>query len=611
MFFPLDMWKRDDTEGAKSLMARLCTRSLRSGTANFAPDFNPFDASNLDQHFDMQSRVVMLDSWKRLTWDALSVIVIFLDAILIPLRFVRFPQTSLIVAASWFARIFWTLDMPASFLTAFALKDGRIEKRPKQIAIHYLNTWLIPDASMLIVDWIVALAEGNAIDALACVRLLRILRLTRLQTLVDVAMERTRSEKLPILASMVKSVFGIMLFTHMLACCWVGIGDDPTGWIAFYGLSESGRWVQYTTSFHFILTQLHGNVDVDPQNLGERFFGIASLLAGFILATIFVSTITSSMTRLQIMASQQSSQFKQLRRYLQENGISRNLAARVQLNALHTIEEQQRHVMEEDVELLQHVSEALLADLHTERFVPLLVTHPIFHNLQENDIGTMREICHTAVTLQTFSGGDVLFRPGEVPSTPMMIFVAAGELVYSQDGEHFEKVKATEWMCEPVLWTSWIYHGLCYVETYCQAVFLKADKFRDIAEKFQKQRDLQPYAVEFVKLLNSSVNARSDLGSCMDIGSLMVLAYPPNKPEVPDRRSKRLWSLGSGKTEGQDRHSERIWSMGSKVKPEEPVRRPDRVWSKGSKGSKASPTLSAQTAPVPQIVFEASPVLLH
>merc|ERR1719272_462921 len=96
-----------------------------------------------------------------------------------------------------------------------------------------------------------------------------------------------------------------------------------------------------------------------PNNFRERLFAVLIFLFAFMMSAVCISGLTSSMTRLHILASHQSRQLSILRRYLIQNGISDKLAMRVQRNALHAISEQQRLMGEKHVELLQVISEPL------------------------------------------------------------------------------------------------------------------------------------------------------------------------------------------------------------------------------------------------------------
>merc|ERR1711959_606813 len=103
----------------------------------------------------------------------------------------------------------------------------------------------------------------------------------------------------------------------------------------------------------------------------------------FVMASIFVSSITSSMTQLNIIGSHRSQQLSILRRYLHQNKISHKLAMRVQRNAQFAISEQQRTLPENQVRLFSLVSEPLRVEMHFEMYAPVFASHPFFFDYIE------------------------------------------------------------------------------------------------------------------------------------------------------------------------------------------------------------------------------------
>merc|ERR1719335_1307130 len=103
--------------------------------------------------------------------------------------------------------------------------------------------------------------------------------------------------------------------------------------------------------------------EVTPENSGERVYAMSILLFAFIIAALFVSSVTSSMTQLEIIGSTQSQMQSVLRQYLHQHKISSKLCIRVQRNAFHTLQEQQKHMPEDGVVLLDLVSEPLRIEL--------------------------------------------------------------------------------------------------------------------------------------------------------------------------------------------------------------------------------------------------------
>merc|ERR1719162_1334107 len=141
----------------------------------------------------------------------------------------------------------------------------------------------------------------------------------------------------------------------------------------------------------------------------ERYFSIVILFSAFLNTTLFVSKTTNSLTRLQIITSDQSSKLAALRRYLGDHAITSSLAIRVQRNAQHVVLQQQRNAPESSIDLLSLISGPLRAELHFETLSPVLMAHPFFEAYYRFNRFGVRELCHVAVHQQLLSKGDVVF----------------------------------------------------------------------------------------------------------------------------------------------------------------------------------------------------------
>merc|ERR1712113_961084 len=103
---------------------------------------------------------------------------------------------------------------------------------------------------------------------------------------------------------------------------------------------------------------------IEPRSGGERLFTMLVLLLTFLLSALFVSSITTSMTRLMIVAGKQSSQLVALRRYLFGLHISASLIVRMQRNAQHVLAEKKKTAPD----VLALISETLQVEYHYELY---------------------------------------------------------------------------------------------------------------------------------------------------------------------------------------------------------------------------------------------------
>lgn len=568
---------------------------------------------------NLWSRIIVHPSSPlRLLWDCLGVLCISYEFVMLPLQFLSLSQSPFLVGAAWAMRIYWTCDFPLSFITGFARADGNIEKRPGKVAKNYIFTWMPFDICVLATDWMEtvlggvdglgAARAGKAFKALRLLRMLRLIRLVRLRRMPEfmrVIAYKFQGERFVIVFGIIRIMIFLIGINHFIACCWYGIGDSDAdvpacdmiggstndcetqtkdvmasrGWVYKYEYDRAELGYRYVTSFHWSLTQFTGSADVYPQNVGERTFAVVSLLFGFLLSASVVSSITSSMTRLQIVTARQSTQVSMLKQYLFDNGISTKVALRVQRNAMYTLQQATKNTPESSIELLALVSEPLRMDLHYEIHRPTLCQHPFFRCYDEVNSPAMKKICHTCVSQLQLSRGDVLFSSGEIPPSPCTYFCINGKLQYLQEYGYrngARRMDAGQWSCEAVLWTAWVHIGMLRAKTECSLQLLSAGNFQSIATQFQT-REFYPkkYAEAYVNRLNTmDKEFLSDLATPdLDIDGICDLVFPRHRSSELDsvrinksstrsspENSKQMDSLHSLENKGS------VGSNSSKIK---------------------------------------------
>lgn len=238
----------------------------------------------------------------------------------------------------------------------------------------------------------------------------------------------------------------------------------------------------------------------------------------YILAVVFISSMTSAMTRLYLITGIQAGHQRVLRWFLIDNGISRQLTARIHSNLKASLTAQSHAVPETEVEFLQLVSENLRMELHCEMYGPALRHHPLLAPMTAQMV---KQLCHTAISLALISHGDLVFIQGEVAVEPRMVFITDGDLVYFRSGK-FESmsVHPGDHAAEPVLWTDWLHHGTLRVASMrVRLLLLSAKTFQELAQKNTcPEIDLFAYAAEFVRQFNELEPVdRHDLWSNIDL----------------------------------------------------------------------------------------------
>jgi len=468
------------------------------------------------------------------TWDLASLVLVTYDIIMIPLdSFFEPPQSAFTVLSSWIVRLFWSSDIVFSFITGYYERDGSIILDRWKIIRRYLVSWFVLDCLVVGVDWIELIAQsfsgevgyariGKVGRSFRIIRMVRLLRLVRMREIVDLILERINSEKLLLLAHITKLMVVMLMVAHIVACLWYGVGStgSPNTWVTHYSFAEKPWGDRYAMSLHWSVSQFAGGMDeITPENPGERVFAMIVLMLTFIMAALFISSLTSSMTQLELLGSTNSQLLSGLRQYLHQRKISSKLSMRVQRNAQHQMKEQARNMPEDKIDLLTKISEPLLIELHFEIYSPAFNCHPFFKRYIKECPQVMRKVCHTAARSVSVSAGDGIFSAGTSPAQPQMYFITDGSLEYMSKAlvttthdDHNIELQKGEWIAEAVLWVVWMYRGDLIARANSSYCMLDALQFQDTVNEFHHHSTIaKAYAEKFVTRLNRIGANVSDL----------------------------------------------------------------------------------------------------
>eukprot|EP00929_Paragymnodinium_shiwhaense_P013725 TRINITY_DN121576_c0_g1_i1.p1 TRINITY_DN121576_c0_g1~~TRINITY_DN121576_c0_g1_i1.p1 ORF type:complete len:1184 (-),score=252.01 TRINITY_DN121576_c0_g1_i1:60-3611(-) len=490
-------------------------------------------------------------------WNFGALLLILYDCCIVPLEAFDLPEGGFLGFMDWLLRIYWTVNVIISFHTGYFLSTGSAEMRRAKIAKTYILSWFGIDLFVVSIDWFEAFSAlglfadtkideaGQMLRGVRTIRLLRgvrIIRVTKANRLItQTILDNMQSETSQHIAGILKMVSFVLMLMHLMACAWYGLGsyyrpdEGESTWVADAGVGDKSLFKRYFTAFHWSLEAFNGTTLYKPTNGVELLFCVVVLFFTFMVAASFISSITTSMTRLHIISGKQSSEIAKLKKYLAEHDISRTLALRVTRNAQHAMLMHERNMSEAGVELLKFISEPLRVELHFEVHSVTLMIHPFFVCYSEVNPMGVRKVCHNAVAPVSLSSGDVLFSDHE-PSRPFMFFIINGTCMYEQavhdefNGDastNVEAVRSNRWMCEAPLWTTWWHCGTLKAFSETQMLSLDAQKFQQICGSFPSEH-AATYCRSYVDWLNNTPADRlTDIGSFTPEFEMVVdLAFP-------------------------------------------------------------------------------------
>eukprot|EP00439_Symbiodinium_sp_Y106_P035486 s239_g4.t1 len=203
-------------------------------------------------------------------------------------------------------------------------------------------------------------------------------------------------------------------------------------------------------------------MDVHPQNVAERCFAIMVLIAGLVLFSSFISSITGSMSQLRNMQADRSKQFWLLRRYLKQQKVPMDLCFRV---------------------------------LRYTEYV-------------------RSPACMSAQTLSSMdlAAGDPLF--SLVDASKHMFFIETGAIRYTVHERDTSKIRRTvadpqadadaDYLCEVALWSPFQHVGVAQAMAEASVIRIEVFTFCELVHKDPELRELLSlYAHRFVEHMNA------------------------------------------------------------------------------------------------------------
>jgi len=454
-----------------------------------------------------------------LLWNLLFVITLWYELVMLPMQVFPMPSSTVQTALTWYAAIFWTLDMLFAFITAYQDKSGATVTDKRRICQRYTRSWLLPDVGMVVMDWMTHLSsamDSNSVSfirfgkILRTFRVFRALRLVRLDKLKRAMREidnRMGSKYYLVIKSIILDMMGILIISHFLGCFWYFLGKQSVegyrSWVEYGGYDGADWRYLYLTSLHWALTQITpGSMDVQAHNISERVFAIMVLVLGLIVFSSIVSSITQATTSLRSMNSKYSKYTWVLRKYFKQQDISADLVGRVMRYADNVLQPKLDKVTFHDVELLKMLPESLCREVNMEVYENSLSVHPFFEVFFSMSRNVMQKVCHSLQQV-VLAQGDELFGPGQTAHA--MYFVSMGRMLYSMEHLDVEVKEVTmgQWFCEAVLWTPWVHQGRMTATQECELITIDGDKFRaTVTHHRTDAKWARMYGEQYVKSMN-------------------------------------------------------------------------------------------------------------
>jgi hypothetical protein len=483
-----------------------------------------------DESSLFQVLIIGPNSKMHMAWDALSIFLLSYDIFTIPLLAFSIEEEvreagEIIPVADYVCRVFWTLDIGVKCVSGFH-REGVVEMRPWFVFRNYARNWLVYDALLVTLDWLVTVLSSLP-DVVGIMRLNKILRINRVLRLLRLM----RLLKMPTIAhdledwiqsDLLYTAFGILsklgviaVLNHFIACGWYYIGTlSSPSWVDILDAEQRHLGYRYVTSLHWSLTQFTpASMDVQPKNVYERIYALCVLFTALVYFSHFLSSISAAMALLRQANIHRSRQRENMRRYISENKLSVDLGNRLAaFSRSHRWFHAKKRVHEEDIDVLKFVPESMRVQLHGEVYLPILTPHPLFfHFATICEDECVVELCHEAMSEVSLGTSQELFTIGV--AAKRMYFMLTGLVTYfhGHSGEA-QQMRGGQRCCEAVLWVKWEHQGTLSAKVHSEFVTLESQAFlQTIPRSLHMTKVCRTYAKMFKQSIDEECQLPSDL----------------------------------------------------------------------------------------------------
>lgn len=466
-----------------------------------------------------------------------SLVILFFDLTVLPFVLAwEVEFTGALYVSAWMTPVFWTFDIWINFVTAI-YKDGDVVTDLLEIARAYGKSWFVPDALVVLCDW-VSLILGELLDSADTSRSLKMLRFCKMGRLLRIVgvMRMLRvvrileefaalylTEGYRLMFRMFSLTVSILWTAHLLACFWYAVGrvaptDTGMRWTTaspvrgadgFVDFHDSPVMYQYMIAFHWASGQIAlGSIDIMPTNSIERVVFVLTMMIGFLFGSTLVSMLSAAMMDYQMMQKDITLKLRLLRQYLRQNEVPALVSVLVQKQVEQRLQERER-LAENDVCALGLLSVALRAQLRFEIQRPHITRHPLFRLWTGMDERLMHRTCMKAVGFLSLRPRDDLFAPGVLASSAYAL--VSGQLSYVQCPDSSPVINETvstvdpgHWVCEVALWVEWTHVGKAESLAECQLLVIDAAA---LSESLNQDFIVKGITVEYCRQYHKRVKA--------------------------------------------------------------------------------------------------------
>lgn len=458
------------------------------------------------------SRPLNPESTFRICWDLASLVLLLVDAIVLPLSIAWYWDMGFGRVSSYILSIsvgvsvvFWTLDIILNLNTAVYIKGQLVHDR-SAILKRYLSTWFVLDISLVSLDYLNMAQDLNLSwlrfgRIFRAFRMLRLLKMTKLDEIIQELAASTGRQWIMLVIAILTSAIAATLVTHFITCIWFWIGytiqqqeealqQGRESWILKAGAWDQPGGTQYIHSLRYVMNS-PAPPTIAPESWEERLVDIMNNLFVLVVIGNVISKISGTMAELRAMNEARSRQRREIRVYLSNQDASFELVSRIMKFVEYKLEKMTPVTFDSSL-----ISKTLQTELYMSQRGEFLEVLPIFHLTKEVFPDSFAAIC-ACLKKHVFESKERVFSAGAVATS--LFITVAGKFVYMEveDAGKEQLVQGGEWFEELALYAEGlVHHSTLSSKAFSEVLSLHNEDFID---NLQNSPDCASMFCEYAK----------------------------------------------------------------------------------------------------------------
>lgn len=453
----------------------------------------------------------LLRLW-RLTWDFLTIVLVAIDAFVLPIRLAwpeRFADGGYVQSFYQVTPVFWVIDILMNFAMA-ALSQNKT-----RVLLTYACTWLWFDVGLVVLDFVLLLQMvPETFKSLTLLRLFRFAKFKHAMVELESLLEARGMIRAKHISTILQCVIFILGVNHVLACVTVYVAKreqfyQRVNWMDENQVMSNDLLFQYMISFNWVIAEYTpAPYPFTATNELEQGLVLAIILTCLPMLGAQIGIISGTLTKMNEKSKERETVKRDLQRWLRKTRAPKELTQRVVAALDEVLKSGENPLDFREPVALDFLPTTLIQELHMVNTSHKLFIHPLFSMLMDERLefgGRLASSFQSKVYIQ----GEAIFSQGR--RAEGIYITTHGGFSFQpskSDSSHFKSRKNKSvhwnnesWFAELSLYLPRIHASTLTAMTYAKSLMMTYENFIEVAQDWPAVVvAVHEYAQSFLKL---------------------------------------------------------------------------------------------------------------